>query len=156
MAITWQLCPFEQLTTTQLYAILTLRQQVFVVEQQCVYQDCDGQDKNARHLFGWDDGYEQSALVAYLRIRPPEKEGDSPAIGRIVIHPEMRGKGLGKEIMARCLRAIDEMYPNSVVTLSAQQYLIRFYEYFGFYIASEGYDEDGIPHIRMIRNPPAN
>lgn len=153
MTITWQLLSFDELTTAQLYAILALRQQVFIVEQQCTYQDCDGRDKNAHHLLAWDDQKEQSLLIAYLRILPPQKEKDSPAIGRLVTHPDKRGKGLGREIMERCLHALDEIYPNAVATLSAQQYLISFYEHLGFLIASEGYDEDGIPHIRMIRNP---
>ena len=153
MAIAWHLYTFDELTTAQLYAILALRQQVFVVEQQCVYQDCDGQDQSALHLLGWDDGYEHSPLVAYLRILPPQKEGDGPAIGRVVTHPDKRGQGFGRDIMSRCLRLIDEIYPNSVATLSAQQYLINFYQHWGFLIASKGYDEDGIPHIRMIRKP---
>ncbi len=153
MAITWQLLSFDELTTAQLYAIIALRQQVFIVEQQCVYQDCDGRDKNAHHLLGWDDEREQSTLVAYLRILPPQKEDGSPAIGRVVTHPDRRGTGLGRDIMVKCLHVIDEIYPHSVATLSAQQYLINFYQHLGFFIASEGYDEDGIPHIRMIRNP---
>lgn len=151
MAIIWQLFTFKDLTTAQLYAILRLRQQVFVVEQQCVYQDCDGQDQNAHHLLAWDHNGEQPEVLAYLRILSPRKRGELPAIGRVVTHPEMRGKGLGTEIMTRCLRCIDELYPKSAVILSAQQYLIRFYEHFGFRIASEGYDEDGIPHIQMVK-----
>lgn len=153
MATTWQLFTFEELTTAQLYAILKLRQEVFIVEQQCVYQDCDGQDQNAHHLLGWDDISEQMEPVAYLRILPPRKANGFPAIGRVVTCPDMRGKGLAKELMTRCLRWIDRLYPKLAVTISAQQYLITFYEHFDFYIASEGYEEDGIPHIRMIRNP---
>ena len=153
MAITWQLSTFKDLTTAQLYAILTLRQQVFVVEQQCVYQDCDGQDLNAHHLLAWDHTGQRLEAVAYLRILSPRKGGDLPAIGRVVTHPDMRGKGLGKEIMTRCLRCIYELYPKAAVTLSAQQYLIDFYQQFGFRVASEGYEEDGIPHIRMICDP---
>ncbi len=153
MAITWQLLSFDELTTAQLYAILSLRQQVFIVEQHCVYQDCDGRDQNAHHFLGWDEEPEQSALVAYLRILPPQNAGGSPAIGRVVTHPDRRGEGLGRDIMRRCLHALGEIYPNSVATLSAQQYLISFYEHLGFFIASNGYDEDGIPHIRMIRYP---
>lgn len=153
MAIIWQLCTFEELTAAQLYAILKLRQQVFVVEQQCIYQDCDGQDKNAHHLLAWDDRGEQTEPVAYLRILPPQECGGLPAIGRVITRLDVRGKGLGKEIMTRCLHCIDELYPKSAVALSAQQYLIHFYEHFGFCVASEGYEEDGIPHIQMIRYP---
>jgi len=153
MAMIWQLFTFAELTTAQLYAILKLRQEVFVVEQQCVYQDCDGQDQNALHLLGWDDSGAQSEPVAYLRILPPQTRDGLPAIGRIVTRRDMRGKGHGKEIMTRCLHWIDELYPKSAVAISAQQYLVKFYENFGFDIASEGYEEDGIPHIQMIRNP---
>ena len=152
MAMNWQLLRFDELTTVQLYAILALRQQVFIVEQQCVYQDCDGRDQGAHHLLGWEDESEQSTLVAYLRILPPEKKSGSPAIGRVVTHLDRRGKGLGRAIMRRCLDALDTLYPHAVATLSAQQYLISFYQHLGFFIASEGYNEDGIPHIRMIRN----
>ena len=154
MAITWQLSTFDDLTTAHLYAILRLRQQVFVVEQQCIYQDCDGLDQKAHHLLAWDCNGEQSEVVAYLRILSPRDGSDLPAIGRVVTHPEMRGKGLGKELMSRCLRCIDKLYPQSAITLSAQQYLTSFYESFGFHIASEGYEEDGIPHIRMISVSP--
>ncbi len=151
MAITWQLFTFEELTTAQLYAILTLRQQVFVVEQQCVYQDCDGQDKNAHHLLGLDDRNEQFEPVAYLRILSPRKRGGLPTIGRVVTRSDARGRGFGKEMITKCLHCIDKLYPNSAIALSAQQYLINFYSNFGFCVASDGYEEDGIPHIQMIR-----
>jgi ElaA protein len=152
MEIQWKLSAFEELSTEELYEILHVRQQVFIVEQQCVYQDCDGQDKKALHLVGWSDR-ERREPVAYLRIIRPKKEGTFPSIGRVLTHPEFRGKGLGREIMTRCLHTLEELYPESPVSISAQQYLISFYESFGFCLSSDGYEEDGIPHIEMTRNP---
>lgn len=152
MEILWKLSAFEELSTEELYEILHVRQQVFIVEQQCVYQDCDGQDKKALHLVGWSDR-ERPEPVAYLRIIRPKKEGTFPSIGRVLTHPEFRGKGLGREIMTRCLHTLEELYPESPVSISAQQYLISFYESFGFCLSSDGYEEDGIPHIEMTRNP---
>lgn len=154
MEIEWKLSTFEELSTEELYAILKLRQQVFVVEQQCVYQDCDGQDRNAHHLVGWHDRGEPPEPIAYLRVLYPKKEERKlPSIGRVLTHPNFRGKGVGKEIMERCLLSIEELYPESAVCISAQQYLTHFYESFGFRVSSDGYEEDGIPHIAMIRNP---
>jgi ElaA protein len=153
MKIEWKISPFESLSTEELYAILKLRQHVFVVEQHCVYQDCDGRDRNAHHLAGWLNMGEKSEPIAYLRIIPPQKEGQTLLIGRVVTHPDFRGKGLGKEIMTRCLRSIEERYPKSPVRISAQSYLANFYEYFAFRISSDEYLEDGIPHIEMTLNP---
>ncbi|MGB3210870.1 MAG: GNAT family N-acetyltransferase [Desulforhopalus sp.] len=153
MQIEWKLSTFDELSTSELYAILQLRQHVFVVEQQCIYQECDGRDKDAHHLVGWHDRRGQPEPVAYLRLLHPEKSGGSPAIGRVVTHPDHRGKGLGREIMTRCLRTIEIYYPNSPVIISAQQYLTHFYLSLGFVVSSEGYQEDGIPHISMTRYP---
>lgn len=153
MKIEWQVSAFEELTTDELYAILKLRQQVFVVEQQCIYQDCDGRDKNAHHLLGWHNTGGQPKLVAYLRIIYPGRRGGPPSIGRVLTHPDFRRTGLGKEIMTKCLKSIDELYPKSAVGISAQHYLISFYESFGFHVSSDGYLEDGIPHVEMLRDP---
>ncbi len=153
MQIDWKLSTFRDLSTVELYAILKLRQQVFVVEQQCAYQDCDGRDSNALHLVGWYNSGTQPEPIVYLRILPPETPGQSPCIGRLLTHQSFRGKNLGREIMTRGLLCIEELYPKSPVCISAQQYLIHFYESFGFRISSESYEEDGIPHIEMTRNP---
>jgi len=152
MKIEWKITTFDELSNEELYAILKLRQQVFVVEQQCAYQDCDGRDRDAHHLVGWYNRGKQPKPIACLRILYPEKEDHLPVIGRVVTHPDFRGKGLGREIMTRCLRYITTHYPDSAVILSAQQYLNRFYESFGFRAVSEVYEEDGIPHIKMLRN----
>ncbi|NOR25801.1 MAG: GNAT family N-acetyltransferase [Desulforhopalus sp.] len=153
MKIEWKLSPFKELSTEELYAILKLRQQVFVVEQQCVYLDCDGKDKRAYHLAGWHDRGEPPEPIAYMRIMYPEKGNKLTSIGRVLTHPNFRGKGFGREIMARCLLDIEKYYPESPVCISAQQYLTHFYESFGFRVSSDSYEEDGIPHIGMTRNP---
>jgi len=153
MKIEWKISPFESLSTEELYAILKLRQHVFVVEQHCAYQDCDGRDRIAHHLAGWLNMGGKSEPIAYLRILPPQKEDQYLLIGRVVTHPGFRGKGLGKEIMTRCLRSIEKHYPKSPVRISAQRYLTNFYGNFGFRISSDGYLEDGIPHIQMTLNP---
>jgi ElaA protein len=151
MKIHWTVSTFDELSTEELYAILKLRQKVFVVEQQCAYLDCDGRDRAAHHLVGWYDRGKQSEPIAYLRLISPDKKSPLPIIGRVVTHPDFRGKGFGREVMLRCLRHIASHYPESAVVLSAQQYLTHFYESFGFRVTSEGYEEDGIPHIEMIR-----
>lgn len=153
MKVSWREQSFEELSTAELYAILHLRQQVFIVEQQCIYQDCDGQDKKAHHLTGWQKANDRTELIAYLRIVYPEKTSNPISIGRVLTHPNFRRKGLGRKIMAQCLLKIEKRYPESAVFISAQQYLIGFYESFNFHISSEGYMEDGIPHIRMTRHP---
>lgn len=154
MKIEWKISPFESLSTEELYAILKLRQQVFVVEQHCAYQDCDGRDRNALHLTGWLETGKGTEPVAYLRILPHQNEDQFLVIGRLVTHPEFRGKSLGKEIMTRCLRTIKKRYPKLPVRISAQTYLTGFYTNFGFRTSSDGYLEDGIPHIEMTLSPP--
>lgn len=153
MKINWKEQSFKELSTAELYAILHLRQQVFIVEQQCIYLDCDGQDKKAHHLTGWYEVEDQLEPIAYLRIVYPEKMSNSISIGRVLTHPNFRRKGLGRQIMTQCLFNIEKRYPESAIFISAQQYLIGFYESFNFHISSEGYQEDGIPHIRMTRHP---
>ncbi len=153
MKIEWKLSTFEELSTEELYAILQLRQQVFIVEQQCVYQDCDGRDRKAHHLMGWLTREEQRQPVAYLRIIGRGYGNKWPSVGRVLTHPDFRTKGIGRRLMKHCLLNIEDLYPGMPVYISAQQYLTRFYESFGFQVSSEGYDEDGIPHIGMIHYP---
>lgn len=153
MKIIWKEQSFEELSTAELYEILRLRQQVFIVEQKCIYQDCDGLDKKAHHLTGWQKVKNQSELIAYLRIVYPENANNSISIGRVLTHPDFRRKGLGRKIMTQCLFTIEKHYPESAISISAQQYLVGFYESFNFHISSGGYQEDGIPHIRMTRHP---
>lgn len=153
MKIVWKTAPFDELTVAELYAILKLRQLVFIVEQRCLYQDCDDRDRAALHLTAWLDQGGKRKLAGYLRILPAGVDESHPALGRVVTHPDYRGEGLGKELVTRCLMVVSELFPDTAVSISAQQYLIGFYESFGFRVCSEGYEEDGIPHIRMIRHP---
>lgn len=138
---------FEELDLHQLYQILQLRAEVFVVEQDCVYQDIDGKDHKALHVLG----LEGKDLVAYTRIFPPGIYFSEAAIGRVVVKEEHRNKNYGHEILTASIKAIEEYYQTLNIKLSAQTYLTKFYESHGFEQVGEGYLEDGIPHIAMIK-----
>lgn len=140
----WYERAFGELTIDELYAILAVRERVFVVEQQCFYQDADGLDPQCRHVWAALRG----AVVAYLRIIPAGVKYAELAIGRVLVAPEMRGTGLGKELMRRGL-AVAGAVP---VRLSAQAHLDRFYAELGFRAVGDVYDEDGIPHVEMLRD----
>jgi ElaA protein len=154
MELCWQWYTFEEFSGEQLYAILALRQQVFIVEQQCAYLDCDDLDQGALHLVGWQKAEELSKPLAYLRVIIAKKEGEMPAIGRLLTHQIIRGKGIGERLLALGLQKIQASYPGSSIRISAQHYLLSFYERFGFSPVSEIYKEDGIDHISMICPPP--
>ena len=149
MSLTWYLRTFEELSTTELYTILALRQDVFVVEQNCPYLDCDNKDQTSHHLLGWLTTHSSTELVAYLRILIPENQGDSPHIGRVVCHRKIRQKGIGKELIQLGIANCTALFPTTPIKISAQQYLVQFYLRLGFRVSSEPYDEDGIPHIGM-------
>ncbi len=138
---------FEELSRDELYEILQLRSEVFVVEQDCVYQDIDGKDQKALHVFGIND----HKLVAYTRCFPPGVYFDQAAIGRVVVPMDERKYGYGHEIMRVSIDAIEERYGLQDIKVSAQTYLRKFYESHGFQQVGEGYLEDGIPHIGMIK-----
>ena len=140
----WYERAFHELTLDELYAILELRERVFVVEQKCAYQDVDGLDPDCRHLWAARGG----ELVAYLRIVPAGRTYDEVAIGRVIVAQAMRGTGLGKDLMRRGLAAAGAV----PVRLSAQAHLERFYAELGFRRVSDVYDEDGIPHVEMLRD----
>lgn len=146
--IRWHWYTYQQLTTDLLYAILRLRQEVFSVEQSCAYLDLDGRDQYSLHLTGYDAGGE---LVAYLRIVEPGRRFPVPSIGRVVTSQSVRRSGVGKMLMAEGLRKAAEVYPGQPNRISAQQYLERFYNSFGYVRAGAVYDEDGIPHVEMVR-----
>ena len=137
---------FEELTKQELYDLLQLRSEVFVVEQDCVYQDIDGKDDRALHVMM----FVNDSLAAYTRCFPPGVYFEEAAIGRVVVSNDARGHGYGKVIMETSLVAIREKYGVDKVRVSAQTYLKRFYEELGFKQEGEGYLEDGIPHISMI------
>jgi ElaA protein len=138
---------FEDLSVTELYAILQLRNEVFVVEQQCVYADTDGKDPFCYHLMIWDGNH----LAAYARLLPAGLAFEQMSIGRVVSSPAHRGKGAGKVLMTQAIALCHELFGPGRVKIGAQLYLKRFYESFGFVICSEMYLEDGIEHIEMIR-----
>lgn len=142
MELRWYERPFEELSTRELYAILALRSEVFVVEQACVYLDLDGHDPGARHLWA-----EADRVVACLRILPPGAKFAEASIGRVVTAPAVRGAGLGRELMRRGLAAVGPV----PVRIAAQLYLERFYRDLGFARVGEPYTEDGIPHVEMVR-----
>jgi ElaA protein len=153
--LSWRWSQFDALSPAELYAILQLRQMVFVVEQRCPYLDADGLDRGAWHLRGWRaDPVEPGSdrlLAAYVRILPPGLKYPEPSIGRVATHPEVRGTGLGKLLMAEAIRRVESVAPDSAIRIGAQRYLERFYQEFGFRVASEPYDVDGIIHVEMLR-----
>ncbi|SDR91872.1 GNAT family N-acetyltransferase [Christiangramia echinicola] len=138
---------FSELTLTELYDILQLRSEVFVVEQDCVYQDIDGKDAEALHIIG----FKNDKVVAYTRCFKPGYYFEEAAIGRVVVKESERKYGYGHEIMNASDKAIKDHFNTSNIKLSAQQYLIKFYESHGYSTTGEGYLEDGIPHIAMIK-----
>lgn len=139
---------FEELELQELYQILQLRSEVFVVEQDCVYQDIDGKDEKALHVLGFED----EKFVAYTRLFPPGIYFTEAAIGRVVVKEQNRKSSYGHEILRASIKAIEEHYRTNEIKLSAQTYLTKFYESHGFKQIGEGYLEDGIPHIAMIRS----
>jgi ElaA protein len=145
--IKWSLKKFDELLPHELYSILQLRNEVFVVEQNCVFQDADDKDQASYHLMGWNS----QKLIAYSRIIPTGIAYDLPSIGRVVTSPSIRGNGTGKTLMSESLKAVKEIFGNVSVKLGAQLYLKTFYESFGFTQSSDIYLEDGIQHIEMTR-----
>lgn len=137
---------FKELTIHDLHDLLQLRSEVFVVEQDCVYQDIDGKDKKALHIIGTKEG----KVVAYTRCFAPGIYFEEAAIGRVVVDLNERKYGYGHDVMKASLVAIKKRYNTKRIKLSAQTYLIKFYESHGFQTTGEGYLEDGIPHIAMI------
>ena len=146
--VNWTIKRFDELTLDELYNILQLRNEVFIVEQNCIYKDLDGKDRSAWHLIATED----DKLIAYTRILPPGVSYNDPAIGRVVTSPSKRRSGLGRELMKRSIEACEKLFGTTSITLSAQVYLKSFYGSFGFIVMGEEYLEDGIPHIEMSRN----
>ena len=145
--MTYTLLPFRSLSLDQLYALLQLRQEVFVVEQDCPYLDADGKDQSSHHLLGT----EGSELLAYVRIVPPgvSYEGYA-AIGRVVTAETIRGQGIGHALMQEALAHTRVLHPDSPIKISAQSHLQAFYGALGFVATGKEYLEDDIPHRAMI------
>jgi len=146
MTLRWIDRSFGELSAIDLYAILALRERVFVVEQKCAYQDADGYDAQSRHVWAEDAAH---TIQAYLRIVPAGVKFAEVSIGRVVTAPEARGTGLGKVLMKHGI-ALAGAVP---IRIGAQAHLEKFYGELGFVRASDVYDEDGIPHIEMLRAP---
>lgn len=147
----WQWCAFDELGVRDLYAVLTLRQDVFVIEQHCLYRDLDDIDQYAFHLLGWRTSSAGRELVAYLRCVEPGMKYEELSLGRVVCAVSVRGSGVGKSLFGEGIRQAEIAFPNTRIRISAQHYLQRFYEQFGFTVTSEPHDEDGIAHVEMLR-----
>lgn len=141
----WITKKFEELSVHELYAILQLRSKVFVVEQNCAYQDMDDTDQRSLHFYGID----HNKIVAYVRLIPPGISYTEAAIGRVVVDPEYRAKAIGKELMRGAIEAVKKHFKTEHITISAQLYLLKFYNELGFKETGETYLEDNIPHIKM-------
>ncbi|TYB74156.1 GNAT family N-acetyltransferase [Bizionia gelidisalsuginis] len=141
-----QVQPFSALTTTQLYSILQLRSEVFVVEQDCVYQDIDGKDDKALHIIGYKD----DKIVAYTRVFAPGDYFELASIGRVVVVKSERKHSYGYDIMTASITALHSHFKTSHIHISAQCYLKKFYNTLGFKATGKEYLEDGIPHMEMI------
>jgi ElaA protein len=148
--ITWQWSSFADLTAAQLYAMLALRQEVFVLEQTCLYPDIDGLDPAAHHLLGWRDVDGKPQLAAHLRCLAPGAKYTEMSLGRVVTSPAARGTGLGRELVAQGIALAQRLHPGHAIRIGAQARLEAFYAGYGFVTVSEPYDEDGIQHIDMV------
>lgn len=143
--LNWQIKQFNELSTTETYQILALRSLVFVVEQNCVYQDIDNKDQKAFHLFCT----ENNQIIAYARLFKAGDYFNEASIGRVVVHPNYRGKNTGHELMQQAILLCENILHETKITISAQEYLKKFYETHGFVQTSAMYLEDDIPHIQM-------
>jgi ElaA protein len=148
MNISWDLRPFEELTNTELYNILRLRAEVFIVEQNCPYLDLDGKDQLSFHLMGMN---EKQDLVAYARLLPAGLAFEEVSIGRVLSSSAARGSGAGMELMQTAIQHIHKKFGGVPIRIGAQLYLKKFYERLGFVQVSEMYLEDDIEHVEMLR-----
>jgi ElaA protein len=147
MAIEWSLKKFDDLTPQELYKVIQLRNEVFVVEQNCPYQDADNKDLSSYHFMGWDN----EKLLAYTRILPPGLSYAEASIGRVVSSPSARGTGIGRELMIRSIEQTKKIFGEGPIKIGAQLYLQKFYTSLGFQQTSDIYLEDNIEHIEMVR-----
>lgn len=141
--------PFEALSSAQVYDILRLRQEVFILEQNCPYLDADRKDHLAIHLMAFSN----NILAGYSRIFFPGDYYTEYSIGRIITQAEFRGRGLGKEVLRRSLEFIDAQPGSAKIKIAAQSYLLKFYESYGFLAVGDEFLEDNISHFFMLRNP---
>jgi ElaA protein len=147
MAVEWRLKKFDNLTPLELYKIMQLRNEVFVVEQNCPYQDADNKDLLSYHFMGWD----KDKLLAYTRLLPPGLSYTEPSIGRVVNSLSVRGSGIGRELMLQSIEQVKKIFGEGPIKIGAQLYLNKFYTSLGFQRTSDVYLEDNIEHIEMVR-----
>lgn len=145
MEINWVNKHFNELTVRELYAIMHVRNEVFVVEQNCVYQDADWKDLESWHFGCWDG----DQLIAYCRLMPTGLSYNHPSIGRVISSPKYRRGGYGRQLMQRAIEQTILQFNDPIIIIGAQLYLKKFYESLGFVQHSEPYLEDDIPHITM-------
>ncbi|MCF7791620.1 MAG: GNAT family N-acetyltransferase [Victivallales bacterium] len=138
---------FDELSLVELYGIIKMREEVFILEQHCLYPECDGYDTEAVHLFL----VEEERIIAYARILPPGIKSDESSFGRVAVEKESRGKGLANELIKNCIKYIKVLYHEDIIKISAQAYLVPFYERFGFKKVSGEYLDFEIPHIDMVK-----
>ncbi|WP_293026433.1 GNAT family N-acetyltransferase [Pandoraea sp.] len=149
----WHCKRFESLQADELYGILAARAAVFVLEQRCLYADIDGKDERALHVFAQAPGESgQVIIAAYARLLRPGVSYPEASLGRVLTAAAYRRTGMGRRLVAYGLDCIQTHWPRSTVRIGAQMYLQRFYESFGFVRVGEPYDEDGIPHLEMLRH----
>lgn len=137
---------FTELSQQELYKIIATRINIFIVEQNCPYKECDNKDQKSFHLFYRD----QDRIAAYLRIIPPEVSFREVSIGRVLVKSEYRGTGLGLKIMQKAINFIKNNFDSDFIKISAQEYALDFYKKLGFKVVSDRYLEDEIPHFEMI------
>ena len=147
--ILWDIIAFDDLSLRQLFDIYQLRTEIFVVEQECAYQEVDEKDLKAMHVVGYTNDQE---LAAVARILPPGLSYPDASFGRVGVSKKHRKRGLAHQMTRQMISFIEDNFANSDIRISAQCYLIDFYKKHAFKISSEEYDEDGIPHIEMIRS----
>lgn len=150
-SLNWRFTRLTDLSVTELYQILRARQEVFIVEQDCVYLDADGYDEVSWHLAAWSPRH--PLPLAYARLVDPGHKYAEPSIGRVITTAAGRGTGLGRELLRRMLVEVDRLYPDQGVRISAQSHLQPYYGAQGFAAIGEDYLEDGIPHREMLRSP---
>lgn len=149
----WMCKRFDELDPALLYRVLAIRSEVFVVEQASIYQDADGRDPLCLHLIAQDrDETGTPRIAAYLRLLPPGLAHEEASLGRVLCAKAYRGTGIGRELMSRALAELAKHWPSAPVRINAQAYLERFYASYGFVTQYGPYDEDGIPHLAMLRS----
>ena len=146
--MSWKIYQFDELTSEKLYEFLKLRVDVFVVEQNCPYPELDGLDQVSVHV----EYEENGKTLAYARLVPAGVKYELPSIGRVIVHPEARNRGLARLLLHRCIDFIQDEWEAEEIQLQGQVYLQKFYQSVGFQPVSDIYDEDGIPHVDMKRS----